>query len=297
MAGNLNSDGAAKMNNAKAFNDLGEISPLAATCGTGQSTSTHGAFFSGARAMTVLIPGVVPFGIILGVTSIEFGLSFWQAQGMNFMVLGGASQLAVMRLMAGDAPLWVAVLTGCIINLRMVMYSAALAPVFRSSGFSTKAAAAFMLTDQAFAMTISRFTGVPELSAKEKVLYYLGTGISFMTIWHSSVIVGLIFGNIVPAGFSLDFAVPLCFASLVLPLIRSRPHLIAAIAAALLSIQFSDLPYNLGLIVSTILAIAVGYFMSSDDKPVDNSGWAFAKTLPRDPGVGPFTPAALEKMR
>lgn len=247
--------------------------------------------------MLVLVPGVVPFGMILGVTSVELGLSFWQAQGMNFMVLGGASQLAVTRLLAENSPLWVAVFTGCVINLRMIMYSASLSGTFRASGVATKAAASFMLTDQAFAMTIARFNGFPELSAKDKVVYYLGTGTAFMAIWHSSVIAGLMFGNIVPKGLGLDFAVPLCFASLVLPLIKTPPYIIVAVIAAILSIVLYDLPYNLGLILSTIIAMTIGYVIAPDTKPVDNSGWAFAQKLPKDPGIGPFTPAALEKMQ
>lgn len=247
--------------------------------------------------MLVLVPGVVPFGLILGVTSVEFGFSFWQAEGMNLMVLGGASQLAVMKLMVQDAPLWVAVFTGCVINLRMIMYSASLSPTFRHANPVTKGVSSFMLTDQAFAMTISRFCRQPELSDREKVLYYLGTGLCFMIIWHSSVVVGLMFGNIVPGEFALDFAVPLCFASLVLPLIKTPPYILVAVLSALLSVGLHDLPYNLGLIASTVIAIIVGYMIAPDPSPVDTSGWTFAQSLPDDPCVGPFTPAALEDMR
>lgn len=247
--------------------------------------------------MLVLVPGVVPFGLILGVTSVELGLQFWQAEGMNLMVLGGASQLAVTRLLADAAPLWVAVLTGCVINLRMIMYSASLSATFKNSSALTKAAASFMLTDQAFAMTIARFNSFPELSARHKVVYYLGTGTMFMTIWHSSVIVGLLFGNIVPKGLSLDFAVPLCFASLVLPLMKSRPYIIVAVIAAILSIVLHSLPYNLGLIVATVVAMSIGSFIAPDENPTDGSGWRYAQSLPKDPVIGPFTPQAIREMQ
>lgn len=247
--------------------------------------------------MLVLVPGVVPFGMILGVTSIELGLGFWQVEGMNLMVLGGASQLAVTRLLSDAAPLWVAVFTGCVINLRMIMYSASLSSTFKDSSAATKAAASFMLTDQAFAMTIARFNSFPELSLRHKVVYYLGTGTMFMTIWHSSVVAGLLFGNIVPKGLSLDFAIPLCFASLVLPLMKSTPYIFVAILAAILSIVLHGLPYNLGLIVSTVVAIIVGALIAPDDSPADHSGWRFAQTLPQDPIIGPFTPQAIQEMQ
>lgn len=281
---------------AKLGRDLGEISPCAVAY-EAKPSSTAAVFAAGAKAMVVLVPGVVPFGLILGVTSVELGLRFWQAEGMNLMVLGGAAQLAVTRLLADGAPLWVAVFTGCVINLRMIMYSASLSATFKDSSAATKAAASFMLTDQAFAMTIARLNSFPELSPRHKVVYYLGTGTMFMTIWHCSVITGLLFGNIVPAGLPLDFAVPLCFASLVLPLLTSKPYIIVALLAAVLSIALHGLPYNLGLIAATVLAIAAGSLFAADEAPAECSGWRFAQTLPQEPLVGPFTPKAIRKMQ
>ena len=62
---------------------------------------TH--FNSGFRAVIPIIPGIIPFGAVMGSAFAEANLSFWQAMLMNTTLYAGAAQLATTDLMKMNA--------------------------------------------------------------------------------------------------------------------------------------------------------------------------------------------------
>ena len=62
----------------------------------------------------------------------------------------------------------------------------------------------------------------------------------------------------IPASWSLDFAVPVCFIALVAPMLRSAPHIVAALAACAGAVAFAWLPWSLGIFVAATLGILAG---------------------------------------
>jgi predicted branched-subunit amino acid permease len=110
------------------------------------------------RASLPLLVGVVPFGLVVGVAAVDAGLPPAAAFGMSIVVFAGASQLAVIELLRSDTPLVLVVLTGVIVNLRILMYSASIAPYFQQYRTRWKALLAYFLTDQAYAVAIARYT-------------------------------------------------------------------------------------------------------------------------------------------
>jgi predicted branched-subunit amino acid permease len=69
---------------------------------------------------------------------------------------------------------------------------------------------------------------------------------------------GFFAGNLIPASWSLEFAVPLCFIALVAPTLRNSPAILAAVAAGIAVLALSHLPMRLNLIVAGLIGIAVG---------------------------------------
>ena len=104
-----------------------------------------------------LMLGVVPFGLVAGIAAVEAGLDLPLAVAMSVFVFAGASQLAALELLGGDAPLTVVVLTAAVINLRMLMYSASIAPYFRGLPGRWRAGLAYLLTDQAYVLAVARY--------------------------------------------------------------------------------------------------------------------------------------------
>jgi predicted branched-subunit amino acid permease len=83
---------------------------------------------AGAHSVAPMLVGVVPFGLVAGASPVAEGLVAGAAIGFSTIVFAGASQLAAIDLLDTGASVALAVATAWLINLRMVMYSASLAP-------------------------------------------------------------------------------------------------------------------------------------------------------------------------
>lgn len=217
-------------------------------------------YTSGFRAMLPITTGIIPFGAVMGTVCVEAKLTFFQSVTMNLLVFAGASQLAAVDLMTQNAASAVVIVTGLIINLRFLLYSAALSPVVQKSRFWTKFFCAYTLTDQNYAVMSAHESKFK--TTTEAVQFYLGTTTCMVLIWHSSVIAGYVFGNFAPASWSLDFAVPLSFAALVIPTLKNKLYIGVAFFSSIVSLLLHKLPYKIGLISTALLAIALAVFLT-----------------------------------
>ncbi len=217
-------------------------------------------FVSGFTAMGPILTGVIPFGAVMGTVCFEAKLSLPQTFGLDFIVYAGASQLAAVDLMTKNAASVIVILTGLIINLRFLLYSAALSPVVHRSHFFIKLFSAYSLTDQAYAVMSANENKLK--TSHDATLFYLGASVCMMLTWHSSVIAGYFFGNFAPASLSLDFAVPLSFAALVIPTIKNRTYLLVAVFSSVLSLALYNLPYKIGLILTALASVALAAFLT-----------------------------------
>ena len=230
--------------------------------------TTRSAFFSGLRDQSPGIIGNLPFGMITGAAASAAGIDPWLAMGMSIIVFAGASQLAAISLMAQHAPAAIVILTVLVVNLRMMMYSAAIAPYFRATPPARKWLFSYLLTDHAFALVTTKFD---KLHPPARIdAYYIGATGAMWSAWQFSVAIGVFAGTLVPAAWSLVFAIPLVFLSLVLPAIHTKSHWAAAIAAATAAAFCASLPLRLGLIAGAITGVVVGVcserFLATKDR-------------------------------
>lgn len=214
-------------------------------------------FLAGARAVIPLLIGVIPFGVIAGVTAVTAGLSPFQAIAMSVLLFAGAAQLAAIDLIGQSAPVAVIVITAIIINLRFMMYSASIAQYFRRFDPVSKWLGAYLITDQAYALSVIEFRKT-DPDDRSRKWFYFGTALPFWVMWQISTIAGAILGANVPGGLSLEFAVPLMFIALLFPALEDRPTVMTAFVAGSVSIVAAILPFNLGLVTSALIGIAAG---------------------------------------
>jgi Predicted branched-chain amino acid permease (azaleucine resistance) len=222
---------------------------------------------AGARDVSPLLLGVVPFGLICGAACVGAGMPEWGAAGLSLFVFAGASQLVVTQLLADHASLAAVVLTGLVVNLRMLMYSASIAPHLTQrhpSGHhpATRIAGAYLLTDQAYAVSIARFVR-QDGNAVDKTAYYLGTGLVMWAGFNTSTVLGAYTGALIPAQWNLDFAIPLTFIALVIPAMKDGPALLAGTAAGVTACLAAGLPFNLGLMLAACAGIATGALLDT----------------------------------
>ena len=212
---------------------------------------------AGAVAVAPMLIGIIPFGLIAGATPVTHGLGGAAAIGLSTIVFAGASQLAATDVLAHGGSVVVAVLAACTINLRMLLYSASIAPHLADEPLPRRLAAAYLLTDQAYAVSIIRWSSGRDRG--RKLPYFLGAGLLLWAVWQASTIVGVLVGAAVPADVPLDFAVPLVFLVLLVPTLTSRPAVIAAAVgggAAVVAAEAGAGP--LYVIVGALSGIAAG---------------------------------------
>ncbi len=212
-------------------------------------------FTRGFWAMMPITTGVIPFGIVMGTVTSEAGLSFLQSTVMNIWVFAGAAQLAAVDLMSHHAAVPVVVVTGLIINLRFLLYSAALVPVVQESSLLTRLLCAYWITDQNYAVMSAHFNELK--TPAQAVRFYLGASVAMCLVWHLSVVVGYVFGNIAPASWALDYAVPVSFVALLVPTMKNRKYVAVAAFSALTALLLHFLPFRMGLILTSLLSISL----------------------------------------
>ena len=84
-------------------------------------------FLAGVRAELPLLLGVVPFGMIFGVLGLAAGLPGWAVVLSSSLIFGGSSQVVFAQLWGAGALPAVSVATVGVVNLRHLLYSAAVA--------------------------------------------------------------------------------------------------------------------------------------------------------------------------
>jgi 4-azaleucine resistance transporter AzlC len=215
-------------------------------------------YIAGARAGVPLLVASVPFSIIFGAVAATGGLTPGAAAAMSAFVFAGSAQFVAAGLVATGAGTGIIILTTFIVNLRHSLYSATLAPHMRHLSQRWLALLGFLLTDEAFMVAIRRYNA-PDLSPF-KHWFYLGVASTMYVNWQLWTWVGIAAGQSIPnpRGWGLDFAFPLTFLGMLIPLLRGRAVIACVLAAGLASVMLRDLPHQLGLIVAALAGVLIG---------------------------------------
>ena len=221
-------------------------------------------FLAGCRDEAPLQLGVVPFGMLYGIGAIQAGMPAWLAQLASAVVFAGAAQLVIVQMLAVGAGALPIGLTSGLLNLRHMLYSMSIAEHVRHLPRRWRLLLAYLLTDEAYAVAILRYqvTPPPDDRPDLRHWYFLGCGFTLWLTWQLSTAAGLLFGASVPAGWDIDFAVPLTFIALLAMLMKERAGQAAALVAALAALAFAVLPYKLGLVVAIVLGLVAGVWAS-----------------------------------
>ena len=220
-------------------------------------TTVRSELNAGIQAELPIALGVIPFGMIYGVLAVAAGLPPLLAQAMSAIVFAGSAQFIGVQLFANATPLGVIWLTTFVVNLRHLLYSASIAPHVQHLSRRWKWTLAYLLTDEAYVVTILHYNDdtVPNT---HKHYFLLGAGVTLWTTWQISTAVGIFLGAQVPNSWGLDFTLALTFIGMVIPVLKDRPSVAAALAAGLVAVIANPLPYKMGLMLAAVTGIVVG---------------------------------------
>ena len=226
-------------------------------------------FWAGVRSEIPLLIGVFPFGLIYGALALGAGLSPLESQMMSSMVFAGSAQFITSQLVHESAPGFVIVLTIAVVNLRHMLYSASLAPYVASLSTRWKAILSYLLTDEAYAPTILHYE--KEGPTPYAHWFWFGAGCALWTVWQMSTALGIFLGAAIPESWSLEFALPLTFIAMLVPVLKDHPAIAAALSAGAVALLAFSLPYKLGLIVAALVGILVGTVLEGRTSPRETS--------------------------
>lgn len=223
--------------------------------------SRYHEFAQGARDMLPMLLGAIPFGIIFGSLAGAAGLDVWQTLGMSALVFAGSAQFIAISLLSAGAGIAVVLLTTFVVNLRHALYSASLQPYVRHLPKRWRMPLAFWLTDEAYAVVVQRY--VAKGAGSYGHWYFLGAALAMYGNWQLCTLVGVLFGQAVPniGAWGLDFAMLATFIGIVVPMLRNRPQVAAALVAAAVALASHGWPYKLGLMAAAASGIVVGVWL------------------------------------
>ena len=217
-------------------------------------SDSRAAFALGLREMLPAVPAMAAWSLVTGVAMAKSALSLGEATGLSLIAYAGAAQLAALPLLVAGAPILVSVLSALMVNLRFVIYSAALAPSFRRLALRERLALGYLISDMGFVIYMRR---EPQLRQSPlRGWYFLGLSTVVFVVWHSSSLIGLFAAAAIPANWGLDFAGTLALLALLVPMLASRPSLVGAAVAAALSVALRELPFKLGVVVAILAGIS-----------------------------------------
>ena len=214
------------------------------------------AFAAGARASLPVLLGVVPFGLITGVAMVASGIAPLVAMLMSVTVFAGASMIASAQLLASGTPIAMVLLATAFINLRFMMYSATLRLHFARAPLGWRLLVGYLVADNIVGLSVGRFADHPE--DPSKLEFFLGVGALVWIAWQAGVGAGIVLGAGLPASWRLEFAAPLAFIAMSVPLIRDRAMLAAALAAGITVVLANGLPLRLAVPCAALTGIAAG---------------------------------------
>jgi len=168
------------------------------------------------------------YGVSFGAVSVAAGLSVLQTCALSLVMFTGASQFAMVGVVAAGGPPLSGALTALMLGTRNTFYGLKLAPLLQFRGWR-RPVAAHLVIDESTAMSVTR-----DSTATARV-GFLSTGLAVFTLWNLFTLGGAIAGDRIgdPRTYGLDAAVGAAFLALLWPrLADGRNRVVAACAAA-----------------------------------------------------------------
>jgi 4-azaleucine resistance transporter AzlC len=222
---------------------------------------------AGFKAVSPGLIALAIWGVVTGIAMVKAGLTETQAMAMSLLVYAGSAQLTALPLLAAGAPIWLIFAAGIIVNLRFLIFGAALHPFFRDLTWRKRLFLGYMSVDVSFVVFMSRFVDAPKKGTLEQHWFFIATVLSSWVVWQVTSAIGIALGAIVPVSWSLEFGAVLALMAMMLPHITSKPVLISVVAAGVTAWLTQLWPLRLGLLAAVVVGIMAGMWSERRIKP------------------------------
>ncbi len=206
------------------------------------------------------------YGISFGALSVAAGLNLWQTIALSALLFSGASQFAIVGVIAAGGAGAAAVATSSLLAMRNGLYGLQMSRLLGVRGLR-RVPAAQLTIDESTAVAIAQ----PEPAAQR--LGFWGTGLAVYVLWNLSTILGAVVGNALgdPKRFGLDAAAPAAFCALLWPRLKSGDtRAVAAVAAVIAIVVAPHAPAGIPVLVAALAAIVAGLLPSRGPRAEDD---------------------------
>jgi predicted branched-subunit amino acid permease len=216
---------------------------------------------AGMRAMVPWLLGVAPFGLVIGVSASQADFPALAGWLTGPTIYSGSPQVAVINMLDAGAATSAVVVTALVINVRLVLYSAAIARFWRGTPLWWRLLAGYLLVDPSFVVGIERYESEPD--RRRAHAHYLGGALLLWVTWLVAMGVGVVAGAALPAWLHLEFIVPLYLIGEIVPKARQPRARRAVVVAAAVALAGLAAPMHLGIAVAIVAGIAAGSIQHS----------------------------------
>ena len=212
----------------------------------------------GARAMAPWLVGVAPLGFVIGVTAARSDIATFAGWLTGPLIFAGSAQAVTLQLLGAHAPVFVVITAGLAVNLRLVLYSAAVAGHWRSRPTWWKALAASTLVDPSAVVALEGYERSEDPAYGHA--HYVGGAITLAIAWLLSITLGATFGGALPPGLRLELVIPLYLLGQLLRRVNDAVARRAVYVAVTLALIGATVPLHLGVLIAiaggTLVAVA-----------------------------------------
>jgi predicted branched-subunit amino acid permease len=224
-----------------------------------RSNITHPEYLQGAKDCIPMLPGMVAWGLTMGVAMVNSGMSVVESVSMTLLVFAGSSQLAAIPLIATGAPMWVILLTGLCVNLRFVVFSAHLRPYLMHLPRWKRMFSGYLTADLSYVQFVSKFskpgTSVAQHQAQDA--YLAGNcGLTWVA-WVGASLVGIALAHQIPVSWGLGFAGILSLLGILCSLVTSKLRIVSSGVASAAAVAAFALPLKMNIVVAIAAAVAI----------------------------------------
>jgi 4-azaleucine resistance transporter AzlC len=193
------------------------------------------------------------FGITFGAVAARSGLSVTQTAALSAVMYTGASQFALVGVLAAGGSHLAGLSAALLLGLRNAFYGVPVTRILRPRGWRRMWAAHFVV-DESTAMAVAQ----PAPRAGRYAFW--ATGITLYALWTLGTLAGALIGSgIDTSALGLDAAAPAIFLALLWPQLSRERARAVALGAAVVALALIPLaPAGLPIIAAAAVAILAG---------------------------------------
>jgi 4-azaleucine resistance transporter AzlC len=221
-------------------------------------TDTGDVLSDGLMASWPVCLGYIPIGIAFGVLAQKAGFTPFETGFMSLLVFAGSSQFIAVSMFSAGAGAVSIIATTFVVNLRHLLMSSSLSLFLGRSGRKKLFAFAYGITDESFAVNLSKFKSGDWDIDRALIVNY-----SANIMWILSTIAGAYGGQFIrPHSFGMDYALIAMFICLLVFQLKGPVYIFTALVAGISAVLLSlCLPGNSYIIIASVFAAGTGVFI------------------------------------